>query len=100
MFKPSSSLTETAMALAEPFSLGSSRAPSTAFCLLYKFFTMKLTVKQMTSLLMPNKSPYIRAIGFLYLRYTHPPKKLWDWFEPYVDDPQEVKPSGPTGPTM
>lgn len=30
----------------EPFSIGKQRMPSTAFCILYKLFTMKLTVKQ------------------------------------------------------
>lgn len=32
---------------------------------------------------------YIRAIGFIYLRLCYPPQKLWEWFEPYLDDPQE-----------
>ena len=32
---------------AAPFSVGQQRLPSTAFCLLYKFFLMKLTVKQL-----------------------------------------------------
>jgi pre-mRNA-splicing factor 38B len=28
-------------------------------------------------------------VGFLYLRYTCDPEKLWSWFEPYLDDPEE-----------
>ncbi|XP_058074676.1 pre-mRNA splicing factor SR-like 1 isoform X6 [Magnolia sinica] len=70
----------------EPWMTGNCRGPSTAFCLLYKFFTMKLTVKQMHGLLKHSDSPYIRAIGFLYLRYAADPKTLWGWFEPYVKD--------------
>ncbi|XP_018673741.2 pre-mRNA splicing factor SR-like 1 isoform X4 [Musa acuminata AAA Group] len=46
----------------EPWMTGNCRGPSTAFCLLYKFFTMKLTVKQMHGLLKHPDSPYIRAI--------------------------------------
>mgnify|MGYP004709396873 FL=1 len=42
---------------------GNCRGPSTAFCLLYKFFTMKLTVKQMHGLLKHPDSPYIRAVS-------------------------------------
>jgi len=48
----------------EPWMTGNCRGPSTAFCLLYKFFTMKLTVKQMHGLLKHPDSPYIRAVSF------------------------------------
>ncbi|XP_021297910.1 pre-mRNA splicing factor SR-like 1 isoform X3 [Herrania umbratica] len=76
----------------EPWMTGNCRGPSTAFCLLYKFFTMKLTVKQMHGLLKHPDSPYIRAIGFLYLRYAADPKTLWTWFEPYIKDEEEFPP--------
>lgn len=76
----------------EPWMTGNCRGPSTAFCLLYKFFTMKLTVKQMHGLLKHADSPYIRAIGFLYLRYAADPKTLWGWFELYVKDDEEFSP--------
>ncbi|GAB2287691.1 suppressor of rad53 null lethality [Dionaea muscipula] len=76
----------------EPWMTGNCRGPSTAFCLLYKFFTMKLTIKQMQGLLKHPDSPYIRAIGFLYLRYAADPKTLWSWFEPYIKDDEEFSP--------
>ncbi|KAJ1261972.1 hypothetical protein BS78_09G070400 [Paspalum vaginatum] len=76
----------------EPWMTGNCRGPSTAFCLLYKFFTMKLTVKQMHGLLKHPDSPYIRAIGFLYLRYVADPKVLWTWYEPYLRDDEEFSP--------
>ena len=47
----------------EPWMTGNCRGPSTAFCLLYKFFTMKLTVKQMHGLLKHTDSPYIRCVS-------------------------------------
>lgn len=47
----------------EPWMTGNCRGPSTAFCLLYKFFTMKLTSKQMHVLLDHPDSPYIRAVS-------------------------------------
>lgn len=28
-------------------------------------------------------------MGFLYLRYTCEPEKLWGWYEPYLDDKEE-----------
>ncbi|KAM3207256.1 hypothetical protein ACQJBY_062456 [Aegilops geniculata] len=46
----------------EPWMTGNCRGPSTAFCLLYKLFTMKLTVNQMHGLLKHPDSPYIRAV--------------------------------------
>lgn len=76
----------------EPWMTGNCRGPSTAFCLLYKLFTMKFTVKQMQDLLDHGDSPYIRALGFLYLRYVGDPKTLWEWLEPYVEDPEEFSP--------
>ncbi|KAI0491641.1 hypothetical protein KFK09_025901 [Dendrobium nobile] len=76
----------------EPWMTGNCRGPSTAFCLLYKFFTMKLTVKQMHGLLKHPDSPYIRAIGFLYLRYVADPKTLWGWCDPYIKDEEEFSP--------
>ncbi|CAK7338792.1 unnamed protein product [Dovyalis caffra] len=76
----------------EPWMTGNCRGPSTSFCLLYKFFTMKLTVKQMHGLLQHKDSPYIRAVGFLYLRYAGDPKTLWNWFEPYIKDDEEFSP--------
>ena len=76
----------------EPWMNPATRKPSTAFCLLYKLFTMKLTSKQMKALLEHGDSPYIRALGFLYLRYVSPPAKIWSWFEPYIHDNERFSP--------
>ncbi|CAI7723058.1 pre-mRNA-splicing factor 38B, putative [Plasmodium vivax] len=70
----------------EPYCIGSTRAPSTLFCCLYKLFTMHLSEKQMKMLIESRDSCYIRACGFLYLRYVHSPANLWMWFEPYLLD--------------
>uniref|UniRef100_M4BIY1 Pre-mRNA-splicing factor 38 n=1 Tax=Hyaloperonospora arabidopsidis (strain Emoy2) TaxID=559515 RepID=M4BIY1_HYAAE len=78
---------------AEPWSPGTARIPSSCFCLLHKFFLMRLTVKQMQGLLRHTDSSYIRVIGFLYLRYTCDPEKLWTWFEPYLEDVEEFNAS-------
>ncbi|KAH9058576.1 hypothetical protein Ae201684P_005919 [Aphanomyces euteiches] len=78
---------------AEPWAAGTSRIPSTCFCLLLKFCTMRLAVKQMQGLLKHVDSPYIRCVGFLYLRYTCDPEKLWEWYAPYLDDEEEFNAS-------
>lgn len=36
-------------------------------------------------------SPYIRCVGFLYLRYAVDPTSLWKWFEPYLYDEESVQ---------
>lgn len=35
-------------------------------------------------------SPYIRAIGFLYLRYAGEPSSIWGWIEPYLYDDEPI----------
>ncbi|KAN0039157.1 hypothetical protein ACTA71_001351 [Dictyostelium dimigraforme] len=76
------------------------KTPSTAYCLLYKFFSIRLTVKQMTGLLGNYDSPYVRAIGALYLRYCHPPANLWDWYADYLDDQETIFTSKTTEVTI
>jgi pre-mRNA-splicing factor 38B len=45
----------------------------------------------MTLMLDHVDSPYIRCIGFLYLRYAADPSTLWSWFEPYLYDEESVQ---------
>ena len=46
----------------EPWMSGNARGPSTAFCVLHRFFEMKLTARQVRTLLQHEDSPYIRAV--------------------------------------
>jgi len=73
---------------------------SSAYCLLYKLFTLKLSKKQVMGLLNHCDSPYIRGLGFMFLRYTLPPASLWDWFEPYMDDEEEIDVKAGGGKSM
>eukprot|EP00980_Cylindrotheca_fusiformis_P028864 scaffold22661_cov200-Cylindrotheca_fusiformis.AAC.3 len=70
---------------------GSNREPSTAFCLLLRLLTLRCTEKQMKLLLDHPDSPYIRAIGFLYLRYAGDPVSIWRWIEPYLYDEEPIQ---------
>merc|ERR1719266_2526162 len=63
---------------------------SSAFCLLYKLSTLKLTRKQVISLMNHADSPYIRGLGFMYIRFTQPPADLMGWFEDYLDDEEVI----------
>jgi pre-mRNA-splicing factor 38B len=60
------------------------------FCLLYKLYTLKLTRKQLNGLIKHSDSPYIRGLGFMYIRYTQPPADLFDWYEEYLQDEEEI----------
>ena len=77
----------------EPWSAGSKTTPSSAFCCLMRLFLMRCSDKQMHSMLNHVDSPYIRCIGFLYLRHATEPDKLWGWFKPYVYDTEEFSPT-------
>ena len=41
---------------------------SSAYCLLYKLFTLRLTRRQVQAMLNHGDSPYIRGLGFMYIR--------------------------------
>jgi pre-mRNA-splicing factor 38B len=66
--------------------------PSTAFCLLYKLFCQGMSQTQLHAMLANEDSPFIRAIGFLYIRYVLPNDQLWEYCEPYLDDQMEIVP--------
>ncbi|GAB6023366.1 PRP38 pre-mRNA processing factor 38 domain-containing protein B [Chamberlinius hualienensis] len=70
--------------------VGAGGIVSTAYCLLYKLFTLKLTRKQLNGLITHNDSPFIRALGFMYIRYSQPPTDLWGWYEDFLEDEEEL----------
>lgn len=80
--------------------VGAGGIVSTAFCLLYKLYTLRLTRKQVNGLLTHGDSPYIRALGFMYLRFTQPPGDLYDWYESYLLDEEEIDVKAGGGQTM
>lgn len=75
----------------DPWTQGAAKSPSTAFCLLLRLFTIRCSEKQMKLMLDHVDSPYIRCIGFLYLRYAAEPSIIWDWFQPYLYDEEPVR---------
>ncbi|KAK3818868.1 MAG: PRP38 family-domain-containing protein [Benniella sp.] len=72
----------------EPYLKGST--PSTAWVIMYKFWTLTLTIRQLENLIDHPHSVYLRGIGFLYLRFVCKPDQLWDWLGAYLDDDQEI----------
>ncbi|KAG0349867.1 PRP38 pre-mRNA processing factor 38 domain-containing protein B [Podila minutissima] len=80
----------------EPFLKGTT--PSTAWVLMYKFWTLPLTVRQLENLIEHPHSVFLRGIGFLYLRYVCKPDQLWDWLGPFLEDDQEITLQGGVKP--
>jgi len=80
--------------------VGAGGIVSSAYCLLYKLYTLKLTKKQLNGLLVHCDSPYIRGLGFMYIRYTQNPSDLMGWFEEYLDDEEEIDPKAGGGKPM
>ena len=78
----------------QPFSSPTDKTPSTAFCLLLRMLTLRMTDHQMESTLKHPDSPYIRAIGFLYLRFAGPPEQVLQWIEPYLFDHEQIQVEG------
>ncbi|XP_046648393.1 pre-mRNA-splicing factor 38B-like [Daphnia pulicaria] len=80
--------------------VGAGGIVSTPYCLLYKLFTLKLTRKQLIGLITHCDSPYIRGLGFMHIRYTQPPADLFGWFQPYLEDEEEIDPKAGGGHPM
>merc|ERR1719412_2739331 len=80
--------------------VGAGGIVSSAYCLLYKLYTLKLTRKQVNGLLVHCDSPYIRGLGFMYIRYTQTPADLMGWFEEYLNDEEEIDPKAGGGKPM
>lgn len=80
-----------------PWSAGTARAPSSAFCCLFKLCLLRPSPDQVTSLLEYPDAPQVRALGFLYLRYTCPPKDLWHWVAPWMRDSELFAPTPDRG---
>uniref|UniRef100_A0A7S0L3S2 Pre-mRNA-splicing factor 38 n=1 Tax=Coccolithus braarudii TaxID=221442 RepID=A0A7S0L3S2_9EUKA len=71
--------------------------PSTAYMLLFKLYCLQITKNQIKRLITHKDSPYIRIVGFLYLRYVCAPKELWGWYEPYIKDQEKFSELGEEG---
>jgi len=80
--------------------VGAGGIVSSGFCLLYKLFTLKLTEKQLLQLINHRDSPYIRGLGFMFIRYCQHPNTFWDWYESYLEDDEEVDPKAGGGSQM
>lgn len=79
----------------EPWMSGNARGVSTAFNLIFRLGQLKPDPREIRMMLDHRDSPYIRAVGFLYLRYVCDPRKLWGWYKQYMHDSEEFSPSPP-----
>jgi len=77
----------------EPYMANSSTTPSALFCCLYRVFTMGIDARQLRRLIDNQDNPYVRAVGFLFIRFGMSPEQLWPWLGEYVLDDEELRPA-------
>lgn len=77
----------------EPYNMNSSTVPSALFCCLYRMLTMGLDKRRLQRLLDSHDSPFVRCIGFLFVRFALDPGQLWTWLGEYVLDDEEFHPT-------
>mmetsp|Transcript_88441 Transcript_88441/g.286397 ORF Transcript_88441/g.286397 Transcript_88441/m.286397 type:complete len:639 (-) Transcript_88441:62-1978(-) len=80
----------------EPYMQNSSTVPSALFCCLYRLLTMGLDGRQLRRLIDSSESPFIRCVGFLFVRFALEPGQFWAWLGEYVLDDEEFKPTKDT----
>lgn len=73
------------------YQAGSATLPSIFFCCVYRLFTMEHTEEELETLLDHLDSAYVRCVGFLYIRYSVRPDRLWELLEEYVLDDMEFR---------
>ena len=73
----------------DPWVVGANGVPSSFFTCLYKLMLLRLTEKQVHWLIRPDvlyqgqhqmnsrNDPFVRAAGFLFIRFLSPPEQLW-----------------------
>lgn len=81
----------------EPYMPDSTVMPTPFICLVHRLFTLSLDGNQMFHLLDHTESPYIRCLGFVYLRFGLHIDRLWGWLGEYVLDDEEFQPTQGVG---
>merc|ERR1711957_303532 len=77
----------------EPYMSNSATTPSALFCCLYRLFTMGIQAAQLRRLIDHMENPYVRCVGFLFIRFGLSPEALWGWLGEYLLDDEELRPT-------
>eukprot|EP00929_Paragymnodinium_shiwhaense_P082515 TRINITY_DN43503_c0_g1_i1.p1 TRINITY_DN43503_c0_g1~~TRINITY_DN43503_c0_g1_i1.p1 ORF type:complete len:684 (-),score=201.88 TRINITY_DN43503_c0_g1_i1:92-2143(-) len=75
----------------EPYQANSTQAPSAIFCCMARLFLMNLEGIQLRRLIEYPGEPWVRCVGFLFVRFGLAPEQLWPWLGDYVLDTMEMK---------
>ena len=69
--------------------VGANGVPSSFFCCLYRLMLLRLTERQVYTLVRPDmlyngtdfvaarNNPFVRAAGLIFIRFVCPPDQLW-----------------------
>jgi len=77
----------------EPYLPNSTTLPSALFCCLYRLLTMGLEGRQLKILIDYTGNPFVRCVGFLFVRFGLDPGQFWPWLGEYVLDDEEFRPT-------
>mmetsp|Transcript_37481 Transcript_37481/g.72621 ORF Transcript_37481/g.72621 Transcript_37481/m.72621 type:complete len:277 (+) Transcript_37481:462-1292(+) len=71
--------------------VGTQGRPTRMWMHLVKLYTLKPTERQLESLVESKQSPFLRVLGFLYIRYCVKREDVWEWLSPYIDDKEKIQ---------
>jgi len=71
--------------------VGTQGRPTRMWMHLVKLYTLKPTERQLESLVESKQSPFLRVLGFLYIRYCVKREEVWEWLSPYIDEQQKIQ---------
>lgn len=76
----------------ETYSLGSNSDPSTFLCCVYTLLSMRATPELFLAMVNNRDSTFVRAAGFLAIRYSFKGQDVWDTLKEYLFDTEPFCP--------
>lgn len=73
----------------KPYQQNSNTVPTPMVVVLYRLFTMGIDARQLQLLVDMEGSPYVRCLGFLFVRIGLHPEELLPWLSEYMLDGEE-----------
>lgn len=73
------------------YQVGSPTSPSVFFCCAYRVFTLEPSEDELRNVVDHLESALVRCVGFIYMRFSLRPDRLWDLFEEYILDDMELQ---------
>mmetsp|Transcript_41905 Transcript_41905/g.98239 ORF Transcript_41905/g.98239 Transcript_41905/m.98239 type:complete len:620 (+) Transcript_41905:128-1987(+) len=69
---------------------GSKTQPSCFFCCVYRLFTFPNIFEDELNEVISHDNPFVRCVGFAYIRFVYPPNQLLEVLEDFLYDDMEI----------